>query len=122
MMIEALSAYHFLRGMGGGQCLFVWKNQNIRPEPDFAGFRADVLLTGYIFLVELKDRSPIRRQRIREGVWLAVALALLGTGGEGVLAAFVESVFGIQDQGVGSGFRNAYPVIIAGNRSEVDDE
>lgn len=25
MMIEVLSAYRFLRRMGGGQCLFMWK-------------------------------------------------------------------------------------------------
>ncbi len=43
-----------------------------------------------IFLVEFKDRSPVRRQRIRKGVWLAIALALLGAGGERMLAALVE--------------------------------
>lgn len=70
-MIEVLPAYHFLRGMGGGQCLFVcenWyeiekcrgsreygvgstvcENQNIRPEPVLIRFRADVLFTGHIF-------------------------------------------------------------------------
>ena len=73
-------------------------------------------------LVKFKDRSPIRRQRIRKGVWLAIALALLGAGGECMLAALVEPMLGIQDQGVGSGLRNAYPVIITGNRREVDDK
>ena len=81
-----------------------------------------MLLAKHIFLVELKDRSPVCRQRIREGVWLAIALALLGAGGECVLAALVEPMLGIQDQGVGSGFRNAYPVIIACNRCKVNDE
>lgn len=61
-----------------------------------------MLLAKYIFLVELKDCSPVRRQRIRKGVWLAIALALLGAGGERVLAALVEPMLGIQDQGVGS--------------------
>ena len=73
-------------------------------------------------LVKFKDCSPIRRQRIRKGVWLAIALALLGTGGERMLAALVEPVLGIQDQGVGSGLRNAYPVIVPGNRCKVNDE
>ena len=73
-------------------------------------------------LVKFKDRSPIRRQRIRKGVWLAIALALLGAGGECMLAALVEPMLGIQDQGVGSGLRNAYPVIVACNRCKVDDE
>ena len=98
------------------------ENQNIRPEPVFSGSRTDVLLAKYIFLVELKDCSPVRRQRIRKGVWLAIALALLGAGGERMLAALVEPMPGIQNQGVGSGFRNAYPVIITGNRREVDDK
>lgn len=73
-------------------------------------------------LVKFKDRSPIRRQRICEGVWLTIALALFGADGERVLSAFIKSVFGIQDQRVGSGFRNTYTVIVTGNRSEVDDE
>ena len=73
-------------------------------------------------LVKFKDRSPIRRQRIRKGVWLAIALALLGAGGERMLAALVEPMLGIQDQGVGSGLRNAYPVIVACNRCKVNDE
>ena len=73
-------------------------------------------------LVKFKDCSPIRRQRIRKGVWLAIALALLGAGGECMLAALVEPMLGIQDQRVGSGFRNTYTVIVTGNRSEVDDE
>ena len=73
-------------------------------------------------LVKFKDRSPIRRQRIRKGVWLAIALALLGAGGECMLAALVEPMLGIQDQGIGSGLRNAYPVIVACNRCKVDDE
>ena len=73
-------------------------------------------------LVKFKDRSPIRRQRIRKGVWLAIALALLGAGGECMLAALVEPMLGIQDQGVGSGLRNAYPVIVACNRCKVNDE
>ena len=81
-----------------------------------------MLLAKYIFLVELKDCSPVRRQRIRKGVWLAIALALLGAGGERVLAALVEPMPGIQDQGVGSGLRNAYPVIVARNRCKVNDE
>ena len=76
----------------------------------------------HIFLVELKDSSPVCRQRIREGVRLAIALALLGAGGERMLAALVEPMPGIQDQGVGSGLRNAYPVIVTGNRREVDDK
>ena len=80
-----------------------------------------MLLATHIFLVEVKDRSPVCRQRIRKGVWLAIALALLGAGGERMLAALVEPMPGIQNQGVGSGFRNAYPVIITGNRREVDD-
>ena len=46
-----------------------------------------MLLAKHIFLVELKDCSPVCRQRIREGVWLAIALALLGAGGECMLAA-----------------------------------
>ena len=98
------------------------ENQNIRPESVFSGSRTDVLLAKHIFLVELKDRSPIRRQRICEGVWLTIALALFGADGERVLSAFIKSVFGIQDQRVGSGFRNTYTVIVTGNRSEVDDE
>ena len=73
-------------------------------------------------LVKFKDRSPIRRQRMCEGVWLTIALALFGADGERVLSAFIKSVFGIQDQRVGSGFRNTYTVIVTGNRSEVDDE
>ena len=81
-----------------------------------------MLLAKHIFLVELKDRSPVCRQRIREGIGLAIALALLGAGGECMLAALVEPMLGIQDQGVGSGLRNAYPVIVTGNRREVDDE
>ena len=81
-----------------------------------------MFLAKYIFLVELKDCSPVRRQRIRKGVWLAIALALLGAGGECMLAAFVEPMLGIQDQGVGSGLRNAYPVIVAGDRCEIDDK
>ena len=136
MMIEVLSAYRFLRRMEVGQFLFMWEiatklhvsgcavceNQNIRPEPVFSGFRTDVLLAKHIFLVELKDRSPVCRQRIREGVWLAIALALLGAGGECMLAALVEPMLGIQDQGVGSGLRNAYPVILSCNRREVDNK
>ena len=81
-----------------------------------------MLLAKHIFLVEFKDRSPVCRQRIREGVRLAIALALLGAGGERMLAALVEPMLGIQNQGVGSGLRNAYPVIITGNRREVDDK
>ena len=81
-----------------------------------------MLLAKHIFLVELKDRSPVCRQRIREGIGLTIALTLLGAGGECVLAALIESVSGIQDQGVGSGFRNAYPVIVTGDRCEVDDK
>lgn len=81
-----------------------------------------MLLAKYIFLVELKDCSPVRRQRIRKGVWLAIALALLGAGGERMLAALVEPMPGIQDQGVGSGLWNAYPVIVACNRCKVNDE
>lgn len=73
-------------------------------------------------LVKFKDRSPIRRQRICEGVWLTIALALFGADGERVLAALVESMLGIQDQGVGSGLRNAHPVIVACNRCKVNDE
>lgn len=98
------------------------ENQNIRPESVFSGSRTDVFLAKYIFLVELKDCSPVRRQRIRKGVWLAIALALLGAGGERMLAALVEPMLGIQDQGVGSGLRNAYPVIVACNRCKVNDE
>ena len=81
-----------------------------------------MLLAKHIFSVELKDRSPICRQRIREGVRLAIALALLGAGGERMLAALVEPMPGIQDQGVGSGLWNAYPVIVACNRCKVNDE
>ena len=81
-----------------------------------------MLLAKHIFLVELKDCSPVCRQRIREGVWLAIALALLGAGGERMLAALVEPMPGIQDQGVGSGLWNAYPVIVTGDRCEVDDK
>lgn len=73
-------------------------------------------------LVKFKDRSPIRRQRICEGVWLAIALALLGAGGERMLAALVEPMLGIQNQGVGSGLRNAYLVIVTGNWCKVNDE
>lgn len=98
------------------------ENQNIRPEFVFSGSRTDMLLAKHIFLVEFKDRSPVCRQRIRKGVWLTIALALLGAGGERMLAALVEPMPGIQNQGVGSGFRNAYPVIITGNRREVDDK
>ena len=81
-----------------------------------------MLLAKHIFLVELKDRSPVCRQRIREGIGLAIALALLGAGGECMLAALVEPMPGIQNQGVDSGFRNAYPVIVACNRCKVNDE
>ena len=73
-------------------------------------------------LVKFKDRSPIRRQRICEGVWLAIALALLGAGGERMLASLVEPMLGIQNQGVGSGLRNAYLVIVTGNWCKVNDE
>ena len=98
------------------------ENQNIRPESVFSGSRTDMLLAKHIFLVEFKDRSPVCRQRIREGGRLAIALALLGAGGECMLAALVEPMLGIQDQGVGSGLRNAYPVIVACNRCKVNDE
>ena len=81
-----------------------------------------MLLAKHIFLVELKDCSPVCRQRIREGIGLTIAFTLFGADGERVLSAFIKSVFGIQDQRVGSGFRNTYTVIVTGNRSEVDDE
>lgn len=98
------------------------ENQNIRPESVFSGSGTDVLLAKHIFLVELKDCSSVCRQRIREGIGLTIAFTLFGAGGECVLAALVESMLGIQDQGVGSGLRNAHPVIVACNRCKVNDE
>ena len=89
-MIEVLSAYRFLRRMGGGRCLLCREiatklHVSEFPEnmylgvlfvrirtsvlnPVFSGFRTDVLLKIYIFLVELKDCSPVRRQRIPKGM------------------------------------------------------
>ena len=57
-----------------------------------------MLLAKYIFLVELKDCSPVRRQRIRKGVWLAIALALLGAGGDTSLACSPETAKAIDDE------------------------
>ena len=86
------------RGPENGSCgvLFLFKMRTREKMKVVASDRARrENVPRHILLVEFEDRSSVRRKRIREGVWLSVALTLFGAGGERVLAALIESVFGV---------------------------
>ena len=142
-MIEVLSAYRFLRRMEVGQFLFMWEiatKLHVSEFPEnmylgvlfvkirtsvlnlfLCGFRTDVLLAKYIFLVELKDCSPVRRSGYaKEYGCHRTRSSWSGRRMHARRACRAHA----RNPGSGSssGLRNAYPVIVACNRCKVNDE